>query len=152
MFPGGRSALTSTPADRAGRAWVSGPSAGPASAPSATPALVMLLLGGLALRLTIAYVLFPGSGFESDTGAYASWALSMAEHGPSGFYGNVSFIDYPPGYLYVLWPIGLIAQAFGGADSYGLAGALTKVPPILIDIAVSWLLYRLVVGWAWPGR
>ena len=30
---------------------------------SVTPALIILLLGGLALRLAIAYVFFPHSGF-----------------------------------------------------------------------------------------
>src|SRR6478735_664067 len=59
----------------------------PLRALSATPALILLLLGGLALRLAIAYVLFPGSGFGSDLGTYTSWSLTMAEHGPAGFYG-----------------------------------------------------------------
>ena len=57
----------------------------------------------MALRLTIAYVLFPASGFESDLGLYASWAATMAEHGPAGFYANAGFSDYPPAYLYLLW-------------------------------------------------
>ena len=73
---------------------------------------MVLLLGGLALRLTIAYVLFPASGFESDLASYASWAsCDGASTGPAGFYANAGFADYPPAYLYVLWPVGALARA-----------------------------------------
>jgi predicted membrane-bound dolichyl-phosphate-mannose-protein mannosyltransferase len=115
-----------------------------------SPALIGLLLGGLALRLTIAYVLFPASGFESDLATYGSWALTLAEHGPGGFYANAGFVDYPPGYLYLLWPIGLLIRSLGEAGAS--AGVdLVKLPAMLIDIAVGYVLYRLVLGWAWPG-
>jgi len=124
----------------------------PLRALTATPALILLLLGGLALRLTIAYVLFPGSGFESDLGTYTSWSLTLASSGPAGFYASAGFADYPPAYLYVLWPIGLLADALGGGNAAGAASGLIKLPPMLMDIAVGYVLYRLVLGWTWPGR
>ncbi len=146
--------MITSPARAADR--VVGASGPPPRALSASTALVLLLLGGLALRLTIAYILFPASGFPSDVASYVSWAMSMAEHSPGNFYAALaagqSFIDYPPGYLYVLWPIGAIAQAFGGSDPWSLATALVKIPPMLVDVAVGYVLYRLVLGWAWPGR
>ena len=114
-----------------------------------SPALIVLLLGGLALRLTIAYVLFPASGFESDIASYASWALTMGEHGPGGFYENAGFADYPPAYLYLLWPIGLVADA--SLDAVLSASELVKLPAILLDIAVGYVIYRLVLGWVWPS-
>ncbi|MFN8520401.1 MAG: phospholipid carrier-dependent glycosyltransferase [Chloroflexota bacterium] len=128
---------------------VSGP---PPRALAASTALIVLLLGALALRLTIAYILFPASGFESDITTYVSWALTMAREGPGGFYANAGFIDYPPGYLLVLWPIGVVAQALGGTDPSAIATPLVKLPAMLADIGVGWLLYRLVLGWAWPSR
>ncbi len=131
---------------------VAGASEPPPSALSTSTALVILLLVALALRLTIAYILFPASGFASDVSTYVSWAMTMAHGGPGAFYADAGFIDYPPGYLYVLWPIGVLSQALGGSDPYGLATTLIKVPPMLVDIAVGWLLYRLVLGWAWPSR
>lgn len=124
----------------------------PPRALAASTTLVVLLLGALALRLTIAYILFPASGFESDIATYVSWAMTMAREGPAGFYANAGFIDYPPGYLLVLWPIGLVAQALGGGDPGAIATPLIKLPPMLADIGVGWLLYRLVLGWAWPSR
>lgn len=133
--------MTSTLAQGVGRS--PGEPVRPLRALAASPALIVLLLGGLALRLTIAYVLFPSSGFESDLASYASWAITLAEHGPGGFYQNAGFADYPPAYLYLLWPIGLLA---------GQAGDLVKLPPILLDIAVGYVIYRFVLGWIWPGR
>src|SRR5204862_2280427 len=41
--------------------------------------LAVLLLVGLLLRLTIAYVLLPGSGFESDIGTFTAWALNLGQ-------------------------------------------------------------------------
>ncbi len=124
----------------------------PPRALSASTALVLLLLGGLALRLTIAYILFPSSGFGADIGLYANWALTMADQGPAGFYAHAASIDYPPAYMLVLWPVGILASAFGGNDPNALATDLIKIPPILLDIVAGYVLYRLVLGWAWPGR
>ena len=71
----------------------------------------MILVVGLALRLIIAYVLLPGSGFGVDRGTFQAWAGELAAHGPYGFYDRGFFVDYTPGYLYVLWLIGLVGQA-----------------------------------------
>ncbi len=140
--------MTSTLAQGVGRS--PGESVRPLRALAVSPALLVLLLGGLALRLTIAYVLFPSSGFETDLATYASWALTLADHGPAGFYANAGFADYPPAYLYLLWPIGLLARQ--AADPATMAADLLKLPPILLDLAVGYTIYRLVLGWAWPGR
>lgn len=113
---------------------------------AATPALLVLLLAGLVLRLAIAYVFFPASGFESDIASFVSWALTLGQVGPTGFYEATSFADYPPGYLYLLWPIGVIA-----ADAPAAAAELVKLPAILIDVVVAYVIYRLVLGWSWPG-
>jgi Gpi18-like mannosyltransferase len=140
--------VTSTLAHGAHRSL--GEQARPLGPLAASPALIALLLAGLALRLTIAYVLFPSSGFETDIASYASWALTLASHGADGFYANAGFVDYPPGYLYLLWPIGLLAQSLG-PDAHAVAASLVKVPPVLVDAVVGYVIYRLVLGWAWPG-
>ena len=38
------------------------------------------------------------------------------------------------------------------ATRRGSRPALIKLPPMLMDIAVGYVLYRLVLGWTWPGR
>lgn len=146
--------MSSTPADGVDRAH--GVSPRHTRALGAVPALVVVLAAGLALRLTIAYILFPGSGFETDLATYTSWALTLADVGPGRFYEVVSFADYPPAYLYILWPLGLLAQAlapFAGGDAGAAAGALIKLPSIAADLGVAILLYRMVSGWSGtPGR
>ncbi len=99
-------------------------------------AILVVLALGLTLRLIIAY-LVPGSGFEQDRIAFTFWASNLAQEGPFGFYGRDFFHDYTPGYLYVLWAIGLTGQALGGI------GDLLKVPPILADIALAYIVWSM---------
>ena len=98
----------------------------------------MILIVGLALRLIIAYVLLPGSGFGADRDSFQAWAGELAAKGPSGFYDRGFFIDYTPGYLYVLWLVGIVGNALGGI------GDLIKLPPILGDVVLAWLVNSFV--------
>src|SRR5918999_3984482 len=146
------SRVGSTPA--AGAERVYGASGRSPRGSAAIPALVTLLLAGLALRLTIAYVLFPESGFATDISSFVSWALTLADVGPGGFYDSAGFADYPPGYLYVLWMVGLAANALGplaGGDTGGVATVLIKLPPMVADVVLAFVLYRLVRSWAATG-
>ncbi|MDQ3553034.1 MAG: phospholipid carrier-dependent glycosyltransferase [Chloroflexota bacterium] len=141
--------MTATPADRVDR--VTRASDRRPRALSALTALAILLLAGLALRFTIAYILFPASGFESDIGSFSSWARTMADFGPGGFYANAGFADYPPGYLYVLWAVGLLADLFAplaGSAPEAIIGTLIKLPPMLADVALAAVLYRMVSRWS----
>ncbi len=100
--------------------------------------LGVLLALGLALRLIIAYVLLPGSGFKVDLGSFSGWAMELARNGPWGLYDRSIFVDYTPGYLYVLWGLGLISQ--------GLAipiGELLKLPAIFTDLALALAIFGL---------
>ena len=100
-------------------------------------AVLIVLALGLALRVIIAYLL-PGSGFEADLNAFRYWASNLAEQGLSGFYERDFFHDYTPGYLYVLWLVGTVGNAIGGI------GDLIKVPPMLADVAIGWLVWSMV--------
>src|SRR4051794_34029727 len=73
-------------------------------------AIGTLLAAGFVLRLIIAYLL-PGSGFKVDLGAFEYWAHNLSDQGPLGFYNRGFFADYTPGYLYVLWLVGLVGDA-----------------------------------------
>ena len=99
--------------------------------------ILILLAAGLAFRLIIAYLL-PGSGFASDLSSFQGWASDLARNGLHGFYERPGFHDYTPGYLYVLWLIGLVGQAAGGI------GDLIKIPPILGDIALAYLVWSML--------
>ena len=100
--------------------------------------LAVLLALGLALRLIIAYVLLPGSGFKVDLGSFSGWALELARNGPWGLYDRPIFVDYTPGYLYVLWALGLVSQALAIP-----IGDLLKLPAIVADLALALAIFSL---------
>jgi hypothetical protein len=104
----------------------------------AATGIVVLLALGLALRLIIAY-LIPGSGFAVDLASFQYWAGNLANEGLHGFYDRDFFHDYTPGYLYVLWLVGGVANLFGGG-----VGDLIKLPPIAADIALGYLVWSMV--------
>jgi hypothetical protein len=98
----------------------------------------------LALRLIIAYVLLPGSGFPNDLGAFQFWGNDIAVHGPIGFYDRTGFIDYPPVYLLLL---GLVSLLTGGSIGEGV-----KVLPILADLALAGVVWVMVLELGGSGR
>ncbi len=105
----------------------------------AVGAVLFVLALGLALRVIIAQRI-PGSGFGVDLQAFQYWASDLASNGPWGFYDRPFFHDYTPGYLYVLWIVGIVGKVLGGG-----IGDLIKVPPILADLAIGWLVYSMVL-------
>ncbi len=96
---------------------------------------------GLLIRLIMAYGIdgLRGSGFGADLGLFRYWAEILAKYGPPGFYANASYADYTPGYLYALWPVGIVGQWLGGV------GDLIKLPAIITDAVLALLVYRMVL-------
>ncbi len=113
----------------------------------ATTILTTILVLGLALRVFIAAVYLPLSGLGNDVGAFNGWGQRLASVGPAGFYEPGYFSDYPPGYLYVLWILGEIGAAFQPIVGVNITGGLVKIPGILSDIGVAWLLFVIVRRW-----
>ncbi|MFM2105678.1 MAG: hypothetical protein RL338_710 [Chloroflexota bacterium] len=105
--------------------------------------ILPLLALGLALRLIILAVA-PGSGFAVDLDAFRFWAADLARNGPFGFYERGFFADYTPGYLYLLWLVGVIGGLLRGPEVAAL-GDLIKLPAILADVAVAWLIRSLAI-------
>ena len=109
--------------------------------------LTLILVLGLALRVFIAAVYMPLSGLANDIGAFNAWGQRLASVGPADFYEPGYFADYPPGYLYVLWVLGEIGAAFQPLVGVNITGGLVKVPGILADIGVAWLLFVTMRRW-----
>jgi hypothetical protein len=125
-----------------------GPSRG-ASGPTQTTwardgvgAILVVLALGLAFRLIIAYV-YPGTGLQFDLVSFRFWADNLAREGMSGFYQRPFLHDYTPGYLYVLTGIGWLSQTISGAP--GHVGDMIKLPPILADVAIGWLVWSMAL-------
>jgi dolichyl-phosphate-mannose--protein O-mannosyl transferase/Gpi18-like mannosyltransferase len=103
-------------------------------------ALPLLLLVAFALRM-----LFVGaSGFTTDVNTFIAWTLSLLNNGLSHFYAKTSFADYPPGYLYILAFFGHLWAPLRGIDpQLGLLRIAVKLPAILADLGVGWLIYAV---------
>ncbi len=121
--------------------------------------LIVIIIGGMLLRVLVGGVLLPLSGFRIDVGDFTAWAQRLAERGPGEFYDPSYFSDYPPGYLYVLWLLGSIGRALQplilGVD---ITPGLVKLPGILADAGVAVMLFlysrRFLDGkfGAWSGE
>ncbi len=111
----------------------------------AFPALLLL-----SVLARVAYI--HAEGFRNDIASFEAWALALVAHGPSRFYGSTSFLDYPPGYFYILGVVGWVWSGFFSAHDagYRILGSLVKVPGILFDLGVGALLYGLVRRFASP--
>ena len=97
-------------------------------------AILILLALGLAFRVIIAYV-NPGSGFKVDLASFHAWSADLAKNGFGGWYTRPFFHDYTPGYLYVLYVVGVVGKALGQD--------LIKVPAILADVGLGWLVWSM---------
>jgi Gpi18-like mannosyltransferase len=101
--------------------------------------ILIVMAIGLIVRLIMAYAFEPlrGSGFKTDLDVFRYWADNLGTHGPFGFYARGFFADYTPGYLYVLWLVGVAGHVFGGI------GDLIKLPAILTDIGLGYVVYLM---------
>jgi dolichyl-phosphate-mannose-protein mannosyltransferase len=122
---------------------------------SRTTSILLLLIGSLALRLLLAYVIVPDSYISGDVDLYAYWAKLISDVGPGDFYAKASFADYPPGYLYVLWLIGEVGQSIAASahtDAQSLILSLVRIPSMLLDVCAGLLLYLIARKWAVNGQ
>lgn len=104
---------------------------------------VIILITGFILRLVLTVM---SEGYPNDTGTFAAWSNNMVEFGPSRFYTESDFADYPPGMMYLLWFSGLLNRAMGITVSTSGAGLMILMLPVLIaDIATIIIAYRYSV-------
>ena len=113
-----------------------------------SPRSLWLLLGAaLLLRLILAVVT---EGYPYDMSCFVAWGDKLAAQGPSAFYSEGYFADYPPGYLWVLGLVGLLRAAFSLSYESPLTYLLLAVVPSLCDCAAAWLVWQ-VAQRAMPG-
>ena len=108
-----------------------------------------MLVAGLLIRL----VYIHAQGFKNDVASFESWAITLAAHGFAHFYGTTTFLDYPPGYFYILGIIGAVWYEWFRPHDFGYAilAELVKLPAIFADLGVGALLYAVVRRFAAPA-
>jgi len=100
------------------------------------------LLAMFSAALLLRMLLAPHFGFVIDLNFFKTWARELHEVGPHRLYSTDHTVDYPPGYLYILWLIGSISSAPGYL--------LLKLPAILADLGLAWIAGRFAERLA-PG-
>lgn len=107
-------------------------------------AFFIVLLIGIVIRL----VLVGNPGFIADVAFWKSWSLAASDHGIVWTAFNTN-INYPPGFIYVLWVMGKIYTLFGNPhnfndfwreNNFGFLLA-SKSIAIASDVAIAVLIY-----------
>ncbi|HTT75167.1 MAG TPA: phospholipid carrier-dependent glycosyltransferase [Candidatus Binataceae bacterium] len=83
------------------------------------------------------------SGYALDLGTYEAWAMRLTSVGPAQMYTPGYFLDYPPGYLYVLWFAGWLAKLFGASGS--IFRIFVETPALAADFllaAAAYIFFR----------
>jgi Gpi18-like mannosyltransferase len=105
--------------------------------------LLILLAAGFLLRLILAAAF---EGCRTDLECFGQWAQMAAKTNLFSFYTTMHaeyrFIDYPPLYIYILYPIGKLAQLLNLTTLNWLARLLLKLPSLLTDVAITYLFYQ----------
>lgn len=111
---------------------------------------VLLALLAIAFRLAIGYVIFPpGIGYGGDLDLFRLWAADLGANGPFGAYDRGYRLDYLPGYLLLLWPLGAISDLITGSPD---PGSFVKLPAILADGLLVVASVRLAIELGAPPR
>jgi dolichyl-phosphate-mannose-protein mannosyltransferase len=100
----------------------------------------LLVLGILAVVKLAVMPFFPG--FGPDVGDYQAWSSQIATFGPAHTYQQGFFLDYPPGYLYALWFVGVLAHGIGATGNF--YRVIIQSPAIVADLALALLMYAFI--------
>ncbi|MDD4796956.1 MAG: phospholipid carrier-dependent glycosyltransferase [Eubacteriales bacterium] len=99
--------------------------------------MALLLLGALLVRVILALAVY---GYPNDVACWLGWSDQAVTSNLFGVYRDAEFLDYPPGYLYVLYVLGWI-------NRLGLPQALqvlvVKLPAIAADFLTAWVIFRI---------
>lgn len=104
-----------------------------------TKAFYILLIIGISLRL----LFINQAGFKFDVDAWAGWSQRLVELGFNNFYSEQVWTNYTPGYLYVLYFLGLIKELL--QLDYPTFFHLLKLPSIIAEIFLAIFVYRLLI-------
>ena len=110
------------------------------------------IVGLLVMGFLVRMVAFQsGFMFTSDVNLFQYWGQILHQYGLNQIYHMDQigpqyegfFIDYPPGYLYVLYTLGALAYRFGWERLDTMFNFVTFLPAILADLGIGYIIYRI---------
>ena len=102
-----------------------------------------LFLAALTLRLSLGYY---GESFQSDLDTFKAWAYALERTGlPEIYHRGDLYLDYPPGYLYILLLTEKLRMALNIPFDAPLYTLLLKLPSLLADLLCAG-------GLLWVGK
>jgi dolichyl-phosphate-mannose--protein O-mannosyl transferase/Gpi18-like mannosyltransferase len=104
--------------------------------------IALLCAGAFVLRL-LPIMLY---GHDVDIHTFEGWMFTLQQHKPWGFYQNVQFIDYPPGYMLILWVFSGFYWLMSPLAAHGIDTGIiaVKMPAILADVGLVYLTYLIM--------
>ncbi len=101
--------------------------------------LMVTLAAGFFVRLIPAVGV---QGFPTDIACFKTWAVTAFDKGLPNFYQQNMFVDYPPGYIYILYILGFLRSILGLPYDSPAFLLLIKLPSIITDLLLALLIYR----------
>ena len=98
-----------------------------------------MFAAAFALRIIISFV---SKGYKTDMNCFRAWSATVSSVAPWHFYDSV-WCDYPPGYLYILAPAGLLKNLFPLVQGR-IFNVLLKLPACTCDILGGIFIYKAV--------
>lgn len=102
--------------------------------------ITIIMLVAFVVRMLIAYFT---QGFKGDISLFSDWAIKVTETGMAKFYSPNYFCDYLPGYVNVLYVLGIIKKVFLLSDTSLIWIALIKTPSIIADMLLALFSYKI---------
>lgn len=105
-------------------------------------AVFALLFAAVAVRVFFA---LQDYCFTYDISCFKAWGSYANALGFKNLYGGDFFLDYPPGYMYILAITNGIINLLG-LDINGVGATfVVKLPAMIADFAIAWLVYRFAL-------
>ena len=99
----------------------------------------VILTAGFLFRIATFWII---QGYETDILCFTGWAESAYKLGLPEFYKGAGFVDYPPGYIYVLYFTGFIADIFNIDTASVLYNFILKLPSMMADVLTAAIIYN----------
>ncbi len=93
----------------------------------------------LAVRAILAMTI---KGYPNDIACWLGWSGQAATN-LFGMYKGEGFLDYPPGYMYVLFFVGKINGLLSMIPKEELLWLSVKMPSIIADLVTSWFIWKI---------